>query len=341
MNLQQDMVEQHCNAPTNRILFVDDERSVLDAIHRALRKKFKIYIADSAETGLTCFDKEGPFPVVISDFEMPGMDGAAFLSRISKISPHTIRMMLTGHVQLETSIRAVNEGTVFRFLSKPCPMDILEKAINEGLHQYRLLETERDYYALKKWNESLGGLIQAFARLIESKDPYTAGHQNRVALFSVAIAEALHFPEEDIEQVRMAAMIHDIGKIYVPVEFLNKPGRLNPCEWNIVKMHAQIGHDILEPIEFPFPLHKIVLQHHERIDGSGYPAGLKNSEILVQARIIAVADTIEAIAHHRPYRPSRGLEVAMRELEDYSGIHYDPEIVDAALALLRNKLFQF
>jgi putative two-component system response regulator len=335
------MNEQQHSTLTDKVLFVDDERYILDAIHRTLRNKFKMYLAESAKEGLSRFQKDGPFPVVISDFQMPEMDGAAFLSWISQISPHTVRIMLTGHAQLDTAVRAVNEGTVFRFLSKPCSMDVLEKAVNEGLHQYHLLQTERDYHALRKWNESMGGLIQAFARLIESKDPYTAGHQNRVAMFSVAIAESLHFPEEEIEQIKMAAMIHDIGKIYVPVEFLNKTGSLNPHEWNIVKMHAQIGHDILEPIKFSFPIHKIILQHHERMDGSGYPAGLKGSQILVQARIIAVADSIEAMAHHRPYRPSKGLETAMRELESYSGKHYDPEIVVAALTLLREKLFQF
>jgi putative nucleotidyltransferase with HDIG domain len=220
-------------------------------------------------------------------------------------------------------------------------MDILEKAILDGIHQHRLIQTEREYLALKKWNEGLGGLIQAFARLIESKDPYTAGHQLRVSQLSVAIAQAMDFSADAAEQIRMAAMVHDIGKIYVPVEFLNKPGRLNSSEWDIVKMHAQIGHDILSPISFPFPIHEIVLQHHERIDGSGYPMGLKESEIHVEAKIIAVADVVEAIPHHRPYRPAKGFDEVIDEMRINRGIKYDSKISDVALALLTEKQFRF
>lgn len=325
----------------DKILFVDDERSVLDAIQRAFRGKFDIHLAESGEEGLLCFKNNGPFPVVVSDFQMPRMDGVAFLSQVAQIAPDSIRMMLTGCAQLETSVRAVNEGNIFRFLSKPCPMDVLEKALLDALHQFHLITTEREFYALKKWNEGLGGLVQAFARLIESKDPYTAGHQCRVAALSVELAKALGFSSDKVEQIRMAAMIHDIGKIYVPVEFLNKPGFLNPSEWNIVKMHAQVGHDILKPINFPFPIHEIVLQHHERNDGSGYPMGLKESEIRVEAKIIAVADIVEAIVHHRPYRPAKGFEEVIRELTDNNGSRYDNRISDVALTLLNEKQFQF
>jgi putative two-component system response regulator len=320
-----------------KILFVDDERFALDAIQRALRGRFDIHLSESGEEGLLYLKKHGPFPVVVSDFQMPRMDGVAFLSQVGQIAPDSIRMMLTGCAQLETSIRAVNEGKIFRFLSKPCPMDVLEKAIVDSLHQFQLIKTEREFYGLKKWNEGLGGLIQAFARLIESKDPYTAGHQHRVALLAVKLANALEYSSDEVEQIRMAAMIHDIGKIYVPVEFLNKPGLLNASEWNIVKMHAQVGHDILKPINFPFPIHEIVLQHHERNDGSGYPTGLKESEIRAEAKLIAVADVIEAIIHHRPYRPAKGLEEVIHELTDKNGSKYDNRIATIALNLLNEK----
>jgi len=321
----------------DKILFVDDERSVLDAIQRTLRGKFDLHLAESGEEGLSCYTTHGPFPVVVSDFQMPGMDGVAFLSQISQLDPDSIRMMLTGCAQPDISIRAVNEGNIFRFLSKPCPMEVLEKALSDALRQFHLIKTEREYYALKKWNEGLGGLVQAFARLIESKDPYTAGHQYRVAQFSAELAEALGFSGDQIEQIRMAAMIHDIGKIYVPIEFLNKPGCLNPSEWSIVKMHSQIGHDILKPINFPFPIHEIVLQHHEKNDGSGYPLGLKESEIRIEAKIIAVSDIVEAIIHHRPYRPAKGLDEVVRELTGNNGSRYDNRISAMALTLMNEK----
>jgi putative two-component system response regulator len=324
-----------------KILFVDDEPAILDTIQRFLKKRFDIYTAISAEAGLSLINRHGVFPVVVSDYQMPGCDGVAFLAEVAKVSPDSIRIMLTGHPYAETSIRAVNEGHVFRFLSKPCPMDILEKSIQEGLHQYRLIQTEREYYALKKWNEGLEGLIQAFVRLIESKDPYTAGHQLRVSQISATIARSLNFPEKSVEQIRIAASIHDIGKLYVPVEFLNKPGRLTPLEWDIVRMHAQIGHDILQPVGFPFPIHDIILQHHERLDGSGYPKGIGKSDICMEAKIIAVADVIEAVSHHRPYRPAKGLEEVIRELRSNDRAKYDQIISETALTLLTTKRLQF
>jgi putative two-component system response regulator len=332
---------QQVSQKMDKVLFVDDEPLVLAGIQRVLHNKFDIQLAKSAAEGLSLIKNAVSFAVVVSDFQMPDCDGIDFLAQVGALSPNSIRIMLTGYAQLETSIRAVNEGHIFRFLSKPCPMDVLEKSIRDAIRQYQLIQTEREYFILKKWEESLGGLIQAFVRLIESKDPYTAGHQLRVSQFSEAIANALHFSEEFVDQIRMAAMIHDIGKIYVPVEFLNKPGRLNSSEWDIIKMHAQIGHDILSPISFPFPIHEIILQHHERIDGSGYPRGLEESEICLEAKIIAVADVVEAMAHHRPYRPAKGFEEAIRELKSNRGIKYDSRISDAALTLLTMNQFIF
>jgi putative two-component system response regulator len=326
---------------SEKILIVDDELALLTVIQRSLKNRFDIHFAESAEEGLLVVKSSGPFAVVVSDLQLPGIDGIDFLIKVAEISPDSIRMLLTGHAQLETSIRAVNEVNIFRFLSKPCSPKVLEAALMDGLRHYHLIQTEREYYALKKWTESLGGLIQAFVRLIESKDPYTAGHQIRVSQFSVEIAKSLNFTNELTEQIRMAALIHDIGKIYVPVEFLNKPGRLNLSEWNIVKMHAQIGHDILSPIEFPFPVHKIVQQHHERMDGSGYPLGLKEPDIGIEAKVIAVADVVEAIAHHRPYRPAKGLTEAIGELNAYRGTKYDSRVSDEAARLLSRNLFQF
>jgi putative two-component system response regulator len=325
----------------NRILFVDDEATVLAVIQRAFKEKFKISVAHSAKEGLAIIEREPPFPVIVSDYQMPEIDGISFLATIGKVSPGSVRILLTGCAHFDISIRAINEGNIFRFLSKPCPMEVLEKALLDGLRHYQLLQTEREYYGLKRWNEGMGGLIQAFSRLIESKDPYTAGHQQRVSKLSVAIAEQLGFSTNSVEQIRMSALIHDIGKIYVPAEFLNKPGVLNASEWEIVKMHSQVGHDVLAPIAFPFPIHEIVFQHHERLDGSGYPVGIKADQIHIEAQIIAIADILEAIAHHRPYRPAKGLEEAIRELQANMGTKYNVEASKAAIALLADGKFSF
>jgi response regulator RpfG family c-di-GMP phosphodiesterase len=335
-----DSLEQSELNKTGKVLIVDDEPSALAVIHRSLKNKFDIQIADSPEKGLEIV-KKSSFAVVISDLQMPGMDGIDFLIKVQEVSPDTIRMLLTGHAELETSIRAVNEVQIYRFLSKPCSAKVLEKAILAGLRQYHLIQTEREYYALKKWTEGLEGLIQFFLKWTEARDPYTAGHQNNVSQFSVSIAQSLGFSSRVVEQIRMAALVHDIGKINIPVEFLNKPSHLNESEWNIVKMHPEIGCDILRPIGFLFPLHEIILQHHERIDGSGYPKGLKESEICIEAQVIAVADVVDAMVHDRPYRPSKGLKEAICELTSNRGIKYASRIVDEAALLISKNLFHF
>ncbi len=182
-----------------------------------------------------------------------------------------------------------------------------------------------------KLQQTMNGIIQTIALIVETRDPYTAGHQNRVGDLAAAIAAEMQLPVETIEGVRIAGIIHDLGKIAVPAEILSKPGKLNANEFNLVKLHPQVGFDMLKNIEFPWPLAQIVFQHHERMDGSGYPQGLKAEEILLGARIIAVADVVEAMSSHRPYRPSLGYEIAKDEIQKNKGILYDANAVDACL----------
>jgi putative nucleotidyltransferase with HDIG domain len=186
----------------------------------------------------------------------------------------------------------------------------------------------------------LEGTIHALSSIVESRDPYTAGHERRVTTIACAIAEEMGLPEETIRGIRTASMIHDIGKIYVPAEILNKPGTLSKLEFDMVKTHPEVGHNILKKINFSHPVARIVHQHHERLDGSGYPQGISGDEILLEARIIAVADVVEAMASHRPYRPSVGLEKALEEISGASGILYDPEVVTICLKLFREKSFE-
>jgi PAS domain S-box-containing protein/putative nucleotidyltransferase with HDIG domain len=181
------------------------------------------------------------------------------------------------------------------------------------------------------------GTVQALAQATETRDPYTAGHQNRVARLALAIAEELQLDEGDIDGIRMAGLVHDIGKIQVPAEILSKPGELTETEFNLIKAHTQIGYDILKTIEFPFPVAKTVLQHHERLDGSGYPSGLKGEQILLGARILAVSDVVEAMASYRPYRPALGLDKALEEILRYKGTLYDEQVVDACLNVFQTK----
>jgi HD-GYP domain-containing protein (c-di-GMP phosphodiesterase class II)/HAMP domain-containing protein len=189
--------------------------------------------------------------------------------------------------------------------------------------------------------KALGATIQAIALIVETKDPYTAGHQRRVADLARAIATEMGLAEEQIGGIRMAGVIHDIGKIYVPGEILSKPGRLGDIEFGLIKTHPQVGYDILKTIEFPWPVAQIVLQHHERVDGSGYPQGLSGEEIMLEARIMAVADVVEAMASYRPYRPAHSIDEALEEISQNRGVLYDPEVVDTCLRLFTEEGFKF
>lgn len=179
--------------------------------------------------------------------------------------------------------------------------------------------------------------VQAVALTVEKRDPCTAGHQLRVAHLAVEIARLLGLPEDRIQGLYLGGLIHDIGKICVPAEILNRAGRISAAEFMIIKTHPQVGYDIIKGVEFPWPVAQMILQHHERLDGSGYPQGLKNGAIMIEARILAVADVVEAMASHRPYRPELGMERALAEVEAQRGILFDPEVVDACLRLFREQ----
>jgi PAS domain S-box-containing protein/putative nucleotidyltransferase with HDIG domain len=183
--------------------------------------------------------------------------------------------------------------------------------------------------------------ITTMARLVEARDPYTAGHEQRVTQLSIAIANELELDEYTKTGINVAGQLHDIGKMIVPAEILAKPGRLSFAEFSLVKGHAKAGADMLSEIDFPWPVAEIVAQHHERLDGSGYPKGLKEGEILTEALIVAVADVVEAMSAHRPYRPSLGVDAALAEIERGSGTQYDAAAVDACLKLFREQGFAF
>ena len=201
-------------------------------------------------------------------------------------------------------------------------------------------QAEADLEAgLDKLRRALDATVQAMGLTIEMRDPYTAGHQRRVSKLSCAIAQVMGISPNQIDGLRMAGDIHDLGKIYIPAEILSKPGQLTDIEFTIIKTHPQVGFDILKAIDFPWPVAQMVLQHHEWINGSGYPGGLKGDEILYEARILGVADVVEAMSSHRPYRPSYGIDRALEEIQSRSGQLYEPAIVEACLRLFRDKGF--
>lgn len=195
--------------------------------------------------------------------------------------------------------------------------------------------------SLEQLEKTFKSSVLALTSALEKRDPYTYGHQARVAQLATAIASELNLPADQVEGVQAAAILHDIGKISVPTEFLTKPGVLKAVEFDVIKTHSENGHDILKHIEFPWPVAEITYQHHERINGSGYPLGLSGENILIQSRILAVADVVEAMSSHRPYRQALGVQAALDEIESHKGILYDSAVVDACLKLFYEKGFQF
>ncbi|MBP7529350.1 MAG: PAS domain S-box protein, partial [Syntrophorhabdaceae bacterium] len=193
----------------------------------------------------------------------------------------------------------------------------------------------------EKLRKNLAGTIEVISMMLQTRDPYTGEHQKRVSGLAWAIAQEMKLPADTIDSIRIAGSIHDIGKMSVPAEILAKPTRLSDVEMDLLKVHPQTGYDILKVVELPPPIAQIVLQHHERLDGSGYPQGLKEAGVLLEAQIIAVADVVEAMSSHRPYRPALGIDAALREIEGGKGALYHPEVVDTCLRLFRGKTFSF
>jgi len=214
------------------------------------------------------------------------------------------------------------------------------RGVDKDITSQKLAEEELKQ-TLEKLRKSLMGTIQALSSTVETRDPYTAGHQKKVSKLASAIAQEMGLSNDIIDIIRMAGIIHDIGKVAVPAEILSRPGKLTDIEMNLIKVHSQTGYDILKDVGLPYPIAEMVLQHHERLDGSGYPNGLKGDMILIEACIIAVADVVEAISSHRPYRPALGIDVALEEIEKNKGVLYNDNVVGVCVKLFQEKGFKF
>jgi len=257
-----------------------------------------------------------------------------------------IRRVLNGENSRGNEYTALRkDGGTFPVIVYSSP--IIGEGTPEGLRGILIDITERKRLIeerlnnLERLRRSLEETISALVSTLEARDPYTAGHQKRVAELAIAIATEMGLPNDQIDGIRMAGLVHDIGKIYIPSDFLNKTNHLNGPEYELFKSHCQVGYDILKTIDFPWPVAAMVLQHHERMDGSGYPQGLYGRDIILEARILAVADVIEAMSGHRPYRPAYSVGDALEEILHHKDSLYDPEVVDACLRVFYNKGFTF
>ncbi len=318
-----------------RVLLVDDEPLVLEGLRRSVHKEFVADLAVGAEEGLERLRKTGPYPVVVSDMCMPGMDGAEFLATVRIISPDSIRVMLTGNSDMQAAMRAVNVGRFFRFLSKPVHAKQFLAALHECVAQHHSARSERQKLEITvEALEQLDlGTLTALARAIDAKSAWTAGHSERVTNLALKMGHAIGLPAGDLQIMHRGGLLHDIGKIGTPPNILDKPGKLEPEEMQIMRDHVRIGVRILEPIPCLREALPIVSQHHEWFDGSGYPAGLAGKNISLHARIFAVADCYDAIVSDRPYRKGLPKREALEILIRNSGTQFDPKLVQVLTRL--------
>jgi PAS domain S-box-containing protein/putative nucleotidyltransferase with HDIG domain len=260
---------------------------------------------------------------VVVDRYKRRMEGEKVESRYEMIIKHKEGSMLNSEI---------NAGMI-AYQGKPADL-IFVRDITQQVRDQAELK-----YSLARLQELLSDTIKAIAKVVEMKDAYTAGHQRQVTKLACAIAQEMGLTSDQIEGIRLAGLVHDIGKISAPAEILSKPSELSEIEYALVKMHSQVGHDILKEINFPWPIAQILLQHHERYDGSGYPNGLRGEAILLEARVLGVADVVEAIAAHRPYRAALGIDAALDEILNKRGAAFDPVVVDACVRLFREKSY--
>lgn len=330
-----------------RILAVDDTAASLRLLSDLLKDEgYDVRSAINGELALNAAIGDPP-ELVLLDIRMPGMDGLEVCRQL-KAHPRTREVpviFVSAASATEDKVRGFELGAV-DFVSKPYQREELLARVHTHLEVGRLrnrleeLVEERTRelrQSEQRLRESLLDSITAIAATIEMRDPYTAGHQRRVAHLATTIARELRLSDDQIEGLYLAGVVHDIGKIRVPAEILSKPGKLSSIEFTLIKQHSDVGHEILKSIEFPWPIADTVLQHHERLDGSGYPHGLQDKQILIEAKILAVADVVEAMVSSRPYRAGLGVDAAMGEIARRRGVLYDGVVVDACQRLFEKE----
>lgn len=332
-----------------KILSLEDSAKDFELVKELLEDAGYTFTIERVETeeAFTSLLHQQTWDIILADFKLPYFDAFRALRIRNEICPDTPYICVSGSIGEETAVEMLKSGAVdYVIKDRPdrLPFSIdqaLTKAQEKKIAQQQEENLKDSYHQLQESQEKLqktiDGVIRLVVNTVESRDAYTAGHQQRVALLASAIAEEMGLSANVVKGVEFAGKIHDLGKISVPAEILSKPTKLYDAELELIQMHSQKGYDILKEIEFPWPIAEAVYQHHERMDGSGYPRGLKGEDILLEARIICVADVVEAMASHRPYRPSLGIEVALGEIKSKRGTLFDAVVVDACLRLFLEK----
>ncbi len=304
---------------TEQILFVDDEECVLDIAETMFEEQgIRILTARNGEEALEKIESS-EIAVVVSDHHMPGMMGLDLLSRIKAVSPDTVKILMTGFADLDTAIEAINRVEVFRFIVKPWENSQLVELVMDALKRYRLIRS------VAKGDEAA---MRSLIRALELKDPYTKGHSERVAEYALSIAGKLELTAEEVKAIQYGSWLHDCGKIGVSENILNYEGPLDDAEIHIVRNHPMWGAEVARKARLSETIVNIILFHHERYDGKGYPSGLRDGRIPIEARIVAVTDIYDALTTERPYRKAYDKEKALQMLISMKGSVLDPELVD-------------
>lgn len=332
------------------VLIVDDNTTNIDLLVNTLKDYYRLGVAKNGEKALEYVFKKKP-DIILLDIMMPGMNGFEVCKRLKAEDDYKNIpiIFITAVDDTSRKMKGFQLGAV-DYITKP----FLGEEVRERVRTHLSLKSMREQLADRNVNlehmvrektleleRLLEATISVTTLLTEIRDPYTAGHQERVAKLAVAVAKYMKLSSDKIRAIELAGTLHDIGKIRIPTAILNRPGKLLKTELEFLKIHPEIGYKLLKKIPFPLPVAEIVLQHHERMDGSGYPKGLKGDQIMLEARILAVADVTEAQSSFRPYRPALGIDAALTDLSSNKGRLYDPEVVEACIRLFKTDLFSF
>ncbi len=307
------------------ILIVDDEVNNLQLLKRTFRGKYRIMTASNGLEGLETLKRNlDEISLIVSDHKMPIMEGTKFLEEANKIAPDVIKILLTGFSDIEIITDAVNKCNLFQYVLKPFNPDELQEAVRSGIDKFDLASSKS--LILKDLKELFYKTIKSIASALDAKDPYTHGHSMRVTLYSIILAKEIGVNEQELDQIEMAGLLHDIGKIAIPQAILCKPGKLTDNEFVVMKTHPVNSEKLVASIK---KLHEVspgMKHHHEKWDGTGYPDKLAGEAIPYHARIIAIADTYDAMTSTRSYRTALEHDVAISEIERCAGTQFDPNL---------------
>lgn len=330
----------------SRILIVDDEKSIRITLSEMLKNEgYETDSASDAEIALKVLEYQ-KYDMIITDIIMPRMSGIDFVAKVREKQHEIQIVIMTGEPTVETAVKAVKLGAN-DYLTKPLGKEDLLSVV-QRLEQARLVEQARNAlaqeYTLAQDGDSssqalqstIQGITSLLFSLVETRDPYTASHQRRVGNLSAAIAAKMGLPTAEVQLLRIIGYIHDIGKIMLPLELLTKPGALSSLEMQMIRNHSLAGYEMLTKVELPEIIKRVIYEHHERCNGTGYPRGLHDEEISPESKIVFVADVVEAIMSHRPYRPALGLDTALHEICSNTGTLFDSQVVNACVELFQS-----